>query len=463
MSGGIGTRLWPLSREQHPKQFLALTSEYTLFQEAIRRIQSISYLDPPIVVTNERHRFMVRGQLKEAGCDYESIILEPSGRGTAPATLLGALRAKTIDDSCLVLIGTADHIIDDRKGFERAICLAQNIGLNKRIAVFGIKPTRPETGYGYIKMGNQLDEQVFEVSMFVEKPNIEDAEKYVYEDGWLWNSGMFLTDVSNFLEEIKSYQPKMHQICLSAYEKTELDENFLRVNKHDFELVPKDSIDCALMEKTTNGIVVTVDTGWSDVGSWQSLWEVGDKDQNGNVTHGDVISVKTQNTYSHSENGLIATAGVKNLVIVKTKDAVLVMQRDRTEELQKIVSKLEALNRDERIYHKQIYRPWGSYELLDSGKGFLVKRLTVYPKCRLSLQSHKGRSEHWVIVSGEAFITRDSKSFILKKNESTFIPPEMLHRLENMGSEDLVLIEVQTGDHLSEDDIIRYEDDFGRS
>ena len=462
LAGGSGIRLWPLSREQHPKQFQRVASNLSMLQDAVLRLQGVSDIEPAIVVCNEMHRFLVRGHLRDADLPYQSIILEPSKRGTAPAAVIAALEALDLDEESLMLVLPADHMISNEQQFREALMSAQSAGAMGYFVTFGVKPSRAETGFGYLRSGEKLTSGIFKLAEFVEKPDRQTAEQYLSEGKWLWNSGIFLFPTKAFLAEAQAYDHEMVNYCRLAHQSSELDGDFIRLKKADFESCRTDSIDCAVMEKTKKGAVVPLQAEWSDLGSWESLWEIGQKDSDGNVTHGDVISRDTRNSYVRSDHRLISTLGVDDLVIVDSDDVVLVMSRHRSQELRKLVTDLKTLGRVEHKEHPKVYRPWGSYESVDDGEGFRIKRIIVYPRSRLSLQSHQKRSEHWVVVSGEAIVTKGEETFSLNVNESTYISPGTVHRLENSGTENLVLIEVQIGSYLSEDDIVRYDDDFGR-
>jgi len=463
LAGGVGRRLWPLSREQHPKQFIRVESDYSMLQDSMRRLSKLSIADQAIVICNEEHRFLVRGQLKEVGLSCKSIILEPVGRGTAAATVIAALAAMNIRDDSLILVLPADHIIQSQAGFSSALKIARIAERMNHFVAFGAPPNRIETGYGYLRLGEEVASKVYRVSEFVEKPDARTAEEYLLEGSWHWNSGIFLLPAKTFLDEVKAFEPDMFRHCCSAYQGAQLDGEFFRLEESNFKLCRTDSIDRAVMEKTNRALVVLLNAGWSDGGSWQSLWEIGQKDDDGNVSHGDVITLETRNTYIHSDRRLITTLGVDDLVIVDSRNAVLVMQRDRAQDVDKVVAELTETGRVEHEEHCKVYRPWGSYEVVDRGEGFQVKRITVNPNGRLSLQAHQRRSEHWIVVSGSAVVTSGQETFSLKENESTFIPSGTRHRFENQGKEDLMLIEVQTGSYFGEDDIIRYEDDYGRN
>jgi mannose-1-phosphate guanylyltransferase/mannose-6-phosphate isomerase len=462
LAGGTGTRLWPLSRERHPKQFLDIAAGRSMLQETMRRLRDLPNVALPMIVCSEMHRFLVRGQLQEAEYLCGSILLEPAGRGTAPAATVAALEAILGDNDPLLLVVPADHVIGNEHEFSRALAIAEPAARADCLVTFGVPPTRVETGYGYLRCGDAVEENVYRMSAFVEKPDFETAKRYVDEGTWYWNSGMFLFRAKQYLTEIEQHEPDIATRCREAHREAEHDGDFVRLGQSDFKQCKEDSIDCAVMEKTEKAVVVSLDAVWSDVGSWQALWEIGQKDDEGNVTRGDVMTLQTRNTYIHSERALVSAVGVEDLVIVNSPDTLLVTRRDTAQDVQKVVADLKAAGRTEYQQHRKVYRPWGNYDSVDAGEGFQVKRITVYPSARLSLQSHQHRAEHWIVVRGSALVTRGQDTFFLHENESTYISPGTRHRLENPGKKDLVLIEVQTGNYLGEDDIVRYEDDFNR-
>jgi mannose-1-phosphate guanylyltransferase/mannose-6-phosphate isomerase len=440
-----------------------LAADGSMLQETVRRLSDLATVTPPMIVCSELHRFLVRGQLQEAGYRSGPILLEPVGRGTAPAATVAALEAISDDSDPLLFIVPADHVVGDEHEFARALATAEPAARTDCLVTFGVLPTRAETGYGYLRCGDAVDENVYRMSAFVEKPDSETAQQYVDDGTWYWNSGMFLFRAKQFLAEIEQHKPDVAACCREAHQVAEYDGDFVRLAKSGFEKCKADSIDCAVMEKTDNAVVVSLDASWSDVGSWQALWEIGQKDNDGNVTRGDVMTLQTRNTYIHSEHALVSAVGVEDLVIVNSSDALLVTRRDTAQDVQQVVADLKVAGRTEHQQHRKVYRPWGSYDSVDAGEGFQVKRITVYPDARLSLQSHQQRAEHWIVVSGSALVTRGQDTFLLHEGESTYISPGTRHRLENPGKQDLVLIEVQTGDYLGEDDIVRFEDDFNRS
>ena len=460
--GGSGTRLWPVSRKNHPKQFLNLIGEQTLLQATLSRLEGVESLDSSIVVCNEDHRFTTAEQLTEMNRELGDIILEPVGKNTAPAVAIAALRALQKQDDALLLVLPADHIIKDKEAFHSAIAIATKAAMNNKLVTFGIVPTKPETGYGYIKRGKNI-ENSFTVEEFVEKPNLSVAESYLKSGDYYWNSGMFLFKASVFLEELKQFQPKMLDCCQKALSKSAHDLDFIRLDKTEFTACPSNSIDYAVMEKTNNAVVVPLDAGWNDVGSWDALWDIEEKEENGNVLKGDVLTHQSRNCLVKSESRLVTLVGVNDLVVVETKDAVLVASKDDVQEVKVIVEQLRADKRSEAELHREVYRPWGKYDSVDSGERFQVKRITVNPGESTSAQMHHHRAEHWIIVSGIAEITCDDKTFLCSENQSAFIPLGSKHRIANPGKLPMEMIEVQTGSYLGEDDIVRFEDQYGRS
>ena len=472
LSGGSGTRLWPLSRAMRPKQLLSLVSEATMIQDTVSRLNGIRFLAPPIVVCNEEHRFMIAEQMREINIDPSAIILEPFGKNTAPAVAISAIKAseiaKEIDsnvaDDAVILVLPADHVIEDTDAFHKAIATGYEAALMNKLVTFGIIPTAPETGYGYIKAGALVDnnEAVRAVEEFVEKPDKQTAESYIEQGSYFWNSGMFMFKATQYLNELEKYNSDMRNISAEALKQGETDLDFIRLNRDVFKKCPSDSIDYAVMEKTENAVVVPVDIGWNDIGSWTALWEVGQSDKRGNVTQGDVCVIDSDNSYIHSENRLVSVVGVKDHVIVETPDAVLVAHKDAAQNVKNIVDKLKETHREEALIPHKVYRPWGTYECIDQEDRFQAKRIMVKPGGRLSLQRHHHRSEHWIVVKGTAKVTCGDKEFIMSENESTYIPLGEKHRLENAGKIPLEIIEVQTGSYLGEDDIERFDDVYGR-
>lgn len=461
LCGGSGTRLWPLSRHSFPKQFLPLLSEESsLLQQAIQRIPS--HYQPAIVVSNEDHRFLVAEQLRQENYNAASILLEPEGKNTAPAIALAALKAQELHENPTLVVFAADHYIADKQAFKTVLDVAVSAAHDDKLVTLGVSPTHPETGYGYIKRGQPLQEW-FNVEEFVEKPNKQDAQAYIESGNYLWNSGIFVFKASTFLYELKSHRPDIFDACQNAMSKTQDDLDFTRIDHHLFSQIPAESVDYAVMEPTQQAVVVPFESEWSDVGSWTSVWELGDKDSTNNVTHGDVTCLSSENNLVISQQRLVATLGVKNLAIIETEDAVLVADRTQSQQLKTLVSTLKQSHSKELGEHRTMYRPWGHYSQLQDGERYQVKRITVNAGQRLSLQMHHHRAEHWIVVSGTAKVTRGDKTFLLSENESTYIPLGMKHRLENPGQIPLEVIEVQSGTYLGEDDIVRFEDTYGRS
>jgi mannose-1-phosphate guanylyltransferase len=457
MAGGSGTRLWPLSRAGHPKQFLALDGDRTMLQQTVERLSDLPG-SKPLIICNEEHRFFVAEQLREVDA-LGDILLEPVGRNTAPAIGLAALAKKDADPLLLVL--AADHVIADQKAFTEAIMQAIPLAENGMLVTFGIAPTEPHTGYGYIEAGDKVGAG-FTVSSFREKPDSELAAQYVNGGGYYWNSGMFLFRASRYLEELKKYRPDIASACSDAMVDVTSDLDFIRINTVAFESSPSESIDYAVMEKTDNAVVVPMDAGWSDIGSWSSLWDVSNKDEAGNVALGDVKLRHTKNSFVRSDQELLAVVGLHDVVVVSTPDATLVAHKDYVQDAKVIASDLKTEERSEWQLHREVYRPWGKYDSIDRGDRYQVKRITVNPGAKLSLQMHQHRSEHWVVVSGVAKVTLGSEIFFLYENESTYIPIGEVHSLENSGDSKLEIIEIQSGAYLGEDDIFRFADEYGR-
>lgn len=460
LSGGSGTRLWPLSRELYPKQLLPLTGELTMLQETARRTVGLSDRSSPIVVCNESHRFLVAEQLQQIG-ERGTIILEPVGRNTAPAIALAALQAEAQGDDPCLLVLPADHAMTAPDAFRNVVTAGLDAALAGKLVTFGIVPDHPATGYGYIRRGEE-EFGGYRVEKFVEKPDRTTAEDFLTEGTYSWNSGMFLFRAKRYLEELELYAPAMLAACRASFESAARDLDFLRVDAEAFAASPSDSIDYAVMEKTDASLVYPMDAGWSDVGSWDALWSVGEKDERGNLTTGDVQLLETENSLIHAESRLVATIGLRDLIVVETADAVLVADRNRSQEVKKIVDALKCSGREEHLIHRRVHRPWGAYQTIDRDERFQVKRITVNPGASLSLQKHHHRAEHWVVVSGTAEITRGDEVFTLGEDESTYIPLGVTHRLHNPGRIPLEMIEVQSGSYLGEDDIVRYEDTYGR-
>lgn len=468
LAGGSGTRLWPLSRQSYPKQFLHLVDEkYTMLQLTLKRLENLSQKTlAPIVVCNEDHRFVVAEQLRQINIEQASIILEPCAKNTAPAITLAALRAQELypEQNITLLILAADHYIVDITSFQNSILLAESQAQLEKLVIFGVKPTEPNTGYGYIQLGEQIiNKKIYKLDKFVEKPDIHTAEHYVSSQNYLWNSGMFMFQTQIFLQELKKYQINIYQNCLNTWQYKTKDLDFIRIGLNEFQQCPEDSIDYAIMEHTTQGVVVGLDVGWNDLGSWSSLWQSNQKDEQQNVIFGDVLIEQSQSNYIYASSRLVTVLGVENLIVVETKDAVLVTHQDKSQEIKSIVAQLKQQERIELLQHKEVVRPWGKYDCIDVGERYQVKRITVNPKAKLSLQLHHHRAEHWIVVKGTAKVINGEKQYYVTENESTFIPLGTMHSLENPGCIPLELIEIQSGSYLSEDDIIRFKDQYGRA
>ncbi|OOG54146.1 mannose-1-phosphate guanylyltransferase/mannose-6-phosphate isomerase [Rhodanobacter sp. B05] len=463
LSGGSGTRLWPVSRKNLPKQFLALAGRGTLFQQTVARTRQLPEVAAPIVVASEDHRFLAADQLLEAGIEGATIVLEPLARNTAPAIALGALQALQRDPEAILLVLPADHLIGDQAAFVEAVQQAWPLAEKGWLVTFGVRPDRAETGFGYIRHAEAIDNHGFRVGQFVEKPDQATAESYLADGSYDWNSGMFLFQASRYLEELAAHAPVMLAAVREAHAKASTDLDFVRVDRDAFARVPDDSIDYAVMEKTQRAAVIPVSCAWSDIGSWSALWLSGGKDADGNLREGDTMPVDTRNSLLRShDRHLLATVGVDDLIVVTTPDATLVAHRDAAQDVKKIVEQLKAAGRSEHSLHRMVYRPWGNYDSLEEGERFQVKRIVVKPGASLSLQKHHHRAEHWIVVSGTAEVTCDDKVFLLGENQSTYIPLGSKHRLRNPGKVALELIEVQSGSYLGEDDIVRYDDVYGR-
>jgi mannose-1-phosphate guanylyltransferase / mannose-6-phosphate isomerase len=462
LSGGSGTRLWPLSRELYPKQLLPLVGKGTMLQETLARLDGPD-IAPPIVVCNESHRFLVAEQLLQLSIKNSSILLEPIGRNTAPAVAIAALSAQLAKESgdAILLVLPADHVIRDVKAFRAAVAEGGKVAKTGKLVTFGVVARTPETGYGYIKRSEGTG-PAYPVAQFVEKPDLATAKGYVDSGQYYWNSGMFMFQARTFLDELRSLAPAMYEGCVKAFNAAKRDLDFVRLPTKEFEAIPSDSIDYAVMEKTKHAVVVPLDAGWSDVGSWSALHEAMQGDENGNVQIGDVLTADTQGCYLQATSRLLATVGLKDHVVVETKDAVMVAPKDRVQDVKALVNELKKQNRYETSLHREVFRPWGSYDSVDSGERFQVKRLMVKPGASMSLQLHHHRAEHWIVVSGTARITRGEETFLLEENQSTYIPVGTKHRIENPGMIPLHIIEVQSGSYLGEDDIVRFEDRYGR-
>ncbi|MBA0237531.1 mannose-1-phosphate guanylyltransferase/mannose-6-phosphate isomerase [Stenotrophomonas maltophilia] len=459
LSGGSGTRLWPLSREAYPKQFLPLAGELTMLQATWQRVAPLAARGP-LVIANEEHRFVAAEQLQQVGAEPAAIILEPVGRNTAPAIAVAALEATRDGADALLLVLPSDHVITDEAAFRNAVQAAASAAEAGKLVTFGIVPTGPETGYGYIKAAD--GQGVRAVERFVEKPDLETATGYVSSGQYYWNSGMFLFKASRYLQELERFQPEMLARSRQAWQQARRDADFTRLDKDAFTAVPSDSIDYAVMEKTADAVVIPLDAGWNDVGSWTALRDVSQQDGDGNAHQGDVIAIDCRNTYAYAQR-LVALVGLDDVIVVETDDAVLVGKADRMQEVKTVVAKLKAEGRSEATWHRKVYRPWGAYDSIDNGERFQVKRITVKPGGTLSLQMHHHRAEHWIVVSGTAEVTRGSEVILLSENQSTYIPLGVTHRLRNPGKLPLELIEVQSGSYLGEDDIVRFEDTYGRN
>ncbi|MBN5031233.1 mannose-1-phosphate guanylyltransferase/mannose-6-phosphate isomerase [Stenotrophomonas maltophilia] len=459
LSGGSGTRLWPLSREAYPKQFLPLAGELTMLQATWKRVAPIAARGP-LVIANEEHRFVAAEQLQQVGAEPAAIILEPVGRNTAPAIAVAALEATRDGADALLLVLPSDHVITNETAFRSAVQAAAAAAEAGKLVTFGIVPTGPETGYGYIKAAD--GQGLRAVERFVEKPDLDTATGYVSSGQYYWNSGMFLFKASRYLQELERFQPAMLAGSRQAWQQARRDADFTRLDKDAFTAVPSDSIDYAVMEKTADAVVVPLDAGWNDVGSWTALRDVSQQDGDGNAHQGDVIAIDCRNTYAYGQR-LVAMVGLDDVIVVETDDAVLVGRADRMQEVKTVVAQLKAEGRSEATWHRKVYRPWGAYDSIDNGERFQVKRITVKPGGTLSLQMHHHRAEHWIVVSGTAEVTRGDEVILLSENQSTYIPLGVTHRLRNPGKLPLELIEVQSGSYLGEDDIVRFEDTYGRS
>lgn len=461
LAGGSGTRLWPLSRKLHPKQFIELIGETTLFQEAILRLPEL--VEKPLVICNEEHRFLTAEQLRQIDRSASSIILEPVGKNTAPAIALAALKSINNNENVILLVLSADHLIQDVGKFHQAIESAKKQAEKNKLVAFGIVPKSVETSFGYIKGDVSQDEDYYNIDEFVEKPDYKTAQKYVDSGKYFWNSGMFMFKASVYLDELDKYEPEILSACRRSCQTEFHDLDFIRLNKDEFLRCPSQSIDYAVMEKTKDAVMVELDASWNDVGSWSALWDSQPKDVNNNLISGDVILNEVNNSYVHSaSNRLVSAIGVSNLVIVDTQDAILVADKSQDQLVKNIVQNLQNSKRSECDHHRTVFRPWGHYDSIDIEDNFIVKRILVNPRSRLSLQKHQYRAEHWVVVKGHAKVTCDDKVFKLEENQSTYIPLGVVHRLENVGNIPLEVIEIQTGERLNEDDIIRLEDDYKR-
>ena len=462
LSGGSGTRLWPLSRKQYPKQYLPVASDNTMLQETILRLNGIDNLSDPIIVCNSDHRFLVAEQCKQIGIISPIILLEPIGRNTAPAIAAAALQSLKKSDDSVLLVLSADHVIQDIEAFHRAIDIARKQAQTGKLTTFGIIPTDANTGYGYIKLSKDINDGAYNAEEFIEKPDLKTAKSYLGQGSYLWNSGMFMFQPDVLIDELTTHSPDIVASVKDAINNAAQDFDFIRLNKEAFELSPSNSIDYALMEKSKSVVVVPLDVGWSDVGSWTALYDLGVKDRHGNVINGDVVIQNTTNTYINANHHLVVAIGVDNLIVVDTADATFIATQNKAQEVKSIVESMQANSRRESDIHRKVYRPWGWYDLLECGKHFQVKRLHINPGAKLSLQMHHKRAEHWVVVNGSAFVTNGNDVFTLTEGESTYIPIGERHSLENKSNTPLEVIEVQSGIYLGEDDIVRYEDNYGR-
>lgn len=461
LCGGVGSRLWPVSRQGRPKQYLNLIGEDSMLQQTLTRLEGLDQA-PPIIVCNEEHRFLVAEQTRQIGIESATIILEPEGKNTAPAIALAALVASATNPDSALLVLPADHHIGRPEQLRAAVKEALAAALHTKLVTFGLVPTRAETGYGYIKRGETLSGNVAVLDQFVEKPNEVTAKGYLDSGEYVWNSGMFLFKAGHFLDALSEFQPTIAAACRAAMANSERDMNFVRPDSKAFANCPSESIDYAVMEHTKDGVVVSLDCDWSDIGAWSALWDTGGKDGEGNVTHGDVVLDNTHNSYVRSQSRLVTTSGVNDLVVVETADAVMVADRHSVQDVKHIVSMLKSQQRSEADAHHRVFRPWGFYESLIVGDGFQVKRIVVNPGQQLSLQMHHHRAEHWVVVRGTAEVINGDQTMTLVKDQSTFVPVGAQHRLSNPGAVPLELIEVQTGSYFGEDDIVRFDDDYGR-
>jgi mannose-1-phosphate guanylyltransferase/mannose-6-phosphate isomerase len=464
LAGGVGSRLWPASRSLQPKQFIEFpTMQGSLFQNTLSRLEGLSDLEDPIVVCNNNHRFLVAEQLRQLGKEHSNILLEPVGRNTAPAVALAALCALQNSVDPFLLILPADHVIEDQTAFQQAIAQALQSAKQGKLATFGIVPSVAETGYGYINKGAQLASgNGYCVEQFVEKPNQETAQAYLDSGNYFWNSGMFLFSASTYLQELKRHAPDIFESCHQAYASLESSEDFQRIPEPIFASCRSDSIDYAVMEKTASAVVVPLEAGWNDLGAWDAMWEVQAKDEQGNALSGDVLTFDVQDSYIQSQSRLVAVAGVRDVVVVETADAVLVTQRSQAQSVKHLVKQLQDHEREEGTLHRLVYRPWGSYESLSSRPGYQVKHLVINAGASISLQLHHKRAEHWIGLKGVALVTCGNKEFELQPNESTYIPVGSKHRLTNTSNQPVEIIEVQMGEYLGEDDIVRFEDRYDR-
>ncbi len=467
LCGGTGTRLWPLSRKSNPKQFLTLFNNRSLLQETVLRINNDQLFSPPMIVTNTEYKFLVKDHLNQIGIEGYSLILEPYSKNTAPATAISALHLTTIDPEAVMLVLSSDHYIAKCSAFTEAIQSAYSCALEGKIITFGMAPTCPHTGYGYIRVGELISREgnnKFEIKRFEEKPSVEKAKEYITSDEYCWNSGIFMMKAKVYLEELNKFRPDIYESCKNTLKNTMLGDKEIALDKGSFIACPADSIDYAIMERTTLGCVLKIDIGWNDIGSWDTVWDLSAKDEKNNVCMGDIIEKDCRNSYFYSENkNLVAAIGLQDVIIIQTRNATLALHKSFTQEVKNIVSQIEDNNREESIYGSKVPRPWGNYEVYADESHFKVKKIVITPGSKLSLQSHNHRAEHWIVVKGIATVTKGTKEFELQENESTFIRPKEIHRLENKQDSDLHIIEVQTGSYFGEDDIMRYDDIYGRT
>ncbi|ABA88528.1 mannose-1-phosphate guanylyltransferase and mannose-6-phosphate isomerase [Syntrophotalea carbinolica DSM 2380] len=467
LSGGSGSRLWPLSREMYPKQFLSLVNEKSMLQDTVTRLGDMADLAAPMVVCNESHRFIVADQMANIGHPPSAVLLEPIGRNTGPAVALAAMHAIAAGDDPVLLILPADHVIQDSEKFCETFAAAKSYALDGKLITFGVVPTVPETGYGYIRKGDPAQTGgnaglAYDVVKFQEKPDVETARRYLDCGDYLWNSGIFMFLASRYLEELERFSPEIIEACRLALSSSRKKDHCIFFDSETFARCPGISIDHAVLEKTTEAVVLPLEAGWNDVGSWDALWAMASPDGNGDVVIGDVVRKDTRNSYFRATTRLLAAVGVEGVVVVETDDSVLVCSKDRVQDIKSVVDELRSKNRDEVVLNNTVYRPWGSYKCMDREQGFQVKRITVKPGASLSLQMHHHRAEHWIVVKGEAKVTRGDEILMLSENQSTYIPLGVIHRLENPGEIPLELIEVQSGSYLGEDDIVRLDDQYGR-
>ncbi len=461
MSGGSGTRLWPLSRQAKPKQFLPLYTEQSLLQETIARLAGI-HCQSSLVICNEEHRFLVAEQLRQID-QKACILLEPAGRNTAAAIALAAFKAVENGHNPILLVLAADHLIEETHRFQQCVTQAVHAASLGYLVTLGIVPNKPETGYGYIEKGQQINEDIYQVNRFVEKPDEVTAQTYILSGDYYWNSGMFVFAAQTYLEQLQAFRPDIYTACKKAMEHQTVDMDFIRIDKEAFIACPSESVDYAVMEKTKKAVMIPLDAGWTDIGSWSALWEVSPKDEQGNSLRGDVLAQKTENTLVYADNRLVVTLGVQDIIVVETKDAVLVADKNSIQQVKEVVSHLQQQERSEVVQHNNVHRPWGEFDSIGNGGRYQVKKITVNPGARLSLQLHHYRAEHWIVVKGTAKVTNGEESYFLTENQSTFIPVGQKHSLENPGKLPLELIEVQSGSYLGEDDIVRFVDDYGRN